>query len=114
MIPVLRSREVIAATLDQADVRFDAFIGDCRRFEVVRARKLCALILRKDSGRGPSYPEIARVMGRPSHSSVIAMVKSAEKIIKEGGDEAVRFDNLRCRIIADASQRAEQRQGTKT
>jgi chromosomal replication initiator protein len=57
--------------------------GSGRHRRVVLARSLTAYLARQLTTK--SFPEIARAMGRPSHSTVVTAAKRMEEQIQEGG-----------------------------
>ena len=55
-----------------------------------------------------SYPEIAKAMGRPNHSSVITADKRIKQLLEDQGHIAVpgRLDPVPARRLLDELQRA--------
>lgn len=64
----------IAAICAAMDVSLQDFFGDGRRRDVVQAREVVAYILYDYTGHGgvtPSFPEVAAMMGRRGHKTVL-------------------------------------------
>ncbi len=72
----IRIEHIIAHVGRVLGVEFDELSGDGRRARVVLARSIIARLARRLTRL--SFPEIARAMGRPTHSTVIAQVQRME------------------------------------
>lgn len=85
----IRMQQIIDRVCSSLGVAHDEFVGRGRHKRVVLARALTVHLSRELTNH--SYPEIARAMGRPNHSTVITAHKRIKSQID--GGEAVRFDN---------------------
>lgn len=85
----IRMQQIIDRVCSSLGVAHDEFVGRGRHKRVVLARALTVHLSRELTNH--SYPEIARAMGRPNHSTVITAHKRIKGQID--GGEAVRFDN---------------------
>lgn len=65
---------IVRSTIRVTGIEEELFFGRCRTADVVQAREVAVLALRE---RGHSFPEIARAMGRPNHSTVACMAARA-------------------------------------
>jgi chromosomal replication initiator protein len=78
-----RGDEVVAAACRVMGVSASEFMGRGRHKRVVLARSIAAALCRKFTTM--SYPEIARAMGRPNHSTIITACQRLGRQL-EGGE----------------------------
>ena len=108
----LRLEEVLDASCAEMGVTRDEVLSSSRHKRVVLARGLVGLVARAMTSH--SYPEIAKVIGRKNHSTVITACKRLEKQIREhvgmslspGAAEtpvADVFDRVKTRLSADSA-----------
>ena len=65
----VRVSDLIDAVCVVTGVSYSELMGDSRRAEIVRAKRLCVVCLYDICRR--SFPEIARAMGKRSHSTMV-------------------------------------------
>lgn len=87
MIPMRDPEEIIGVVCSEMGVGRDDLYGDGRSEKTVLAREVAALLMRRHTSR--SYPEIARALRRPNHSSVITAHARIVKCLDTGGVRAV-------------------------
>lgn len=75
----LRVEEIIRVVCARLEVSHEEYASNRRSREVVLARALTVLLARKRTRA--SFPEIARAMNRPNHSSVITALKRIQSQI---------------------------------
>jgi chromosomal replication initiator protein len=80
--PMLRVSDVIDAVNMRLGVSMDELAGSGRHQRVVLARAAITLLARELTNA--SYPEIARAVGRPNHSTVITAHQRLTKQMREG------------------------------
>lgn len=78
----VRVERIMQTVCESLGVSPQEFCGHGRHRRFVLARALTVLLARERTNL--SYPEIARAMGRPNHSTVITAHRRIEKQIKEG------------------------------
>ncbi len=97
-----RIERIIELTCEQLGVSPDEFAGSHRHRRIVIARSLTVLLARELTNM--SYPEIARAMHRPNHSTVITAHQRVQRQIDEG--EVVAGEGeLRTMTIASLAER---------
>jgi len=74
--------DVIEVSLSVCGVRRETLGGKCRHPDVVRCRMLITRAARTVTDL--SYPEIARAIGRPNHSTVITANQRFDELTKDG------------------------------
>ena len=79
----VRFAEILARVCEEVGVLPDDVLGRGRKKPVVLARSLCGYVARKATRM--SYPEIARELARPNHSTVITACQRVERLIGDGG-----------------------------
>ena len=105
----MRIQAVIERCCAALGVGHDEFIGRGRHKRVVLTRALTVMLARELTNH--SYPEIARAMGRPNHSTVITAFKRIEQQIASGervslGPDQVEIDvrDLAARIRRELTE----------
>ncbi len=71
------ARAIVCATMIELGVSFDDLSGPSRTPTFVLAREIISYLARKHTD--VSYPTIARLMGKTTHSSIIFMERRMEK-----------------------------------
>lgn len=92
--------DVIAVALNVCGVRREALGGTTRHPDVVRCRMLITRAARTVTDC--SYPEIARAIGRPNHSSVITADQRFDKLTTDGSSPHL-IDML-ARIVSECDR----------
>lgn len=77
----IRAEAILACVCNLTGVSEDEVRGRTRGEPVVLARSLAALLCRELTAM--SYPEIARALGRPNHSSVITAIQRVSRQLPE-------------------------------
>ena len=77
-----RAERIIELACESLGVTHEEFCGSNRHRRIVLARSLCVLLSREMTNL--SYPEIARAMGRPNHSTVITAHQRIDKQVASG------------------------------
>ena len=77
----MTANTIINATLDHFDLPASEFIARNRDPRAVKARELCAYMLRTYTGL--SWHQIAAVMQRPGHTSALTMFQRVEARIMD-------------------------------
>jgi chromosomal replication initiator protein len=77
-----RGDEVVAAACRVLNVSASEFMGRGRHKRVVLARSIAATLCRRFTTM--SYPEIARAMGRPNHSTIITACQRLARQLETG------------------------------
>ena len=77
-----RAERIIELTCAALGVTLEEFEGSNRHRRIVLARSVCVLLAREMTNL--SYPEIARAMGRPNHSTVITAHQRIKRQIEQG------------------------------
>ncbi len=87
--------EIIETTRGALDVSYEGFHGDSRHSTAVLAREIAVLLLRERTHH--SYPEIAVLMHRPNHSTVISAHKRVATVLMGGKNPGLshRVDEIR-------------------
>jgi chromosomal replication initiator protein len=80
--PILRATDVIDAVSMRLGVTMDELSSSGRHQRVVLARAVITLLCRELTSA--SYPEIARAIGRPNHSTVITAHQRLTQQMREG------------------------------
>lgn len=76
----IKPEQVARSVADELGVDLAEVLGSSRHRRVVLARSVAAYLSRELTTC--SFPEIARALGRPSHSSVVSAVKRLEKQVE--------------------------------
>lgn len=82
----MTSDKIINAVLDHFDMPAEKFITRNRDKRAERARAICAYLLRTYGGL--AWKQVAHVMQRPSHSSVVEMYQRIDASMMD--DQALR------------------------
>lgn len=77
----MTANTIVNATLDHFDLPAAEFIARNRDPRAVKARELCAYMLRTYTGL--SWHQIANVMQRPGHTSALTMYQRVEARIMD-------------------------------
>lgn len=77
----MTANQIINAVLDHFDLPANEFIARNRDPRAVKARELCAYMLRTYTGL--SWHQIAAVMQRPGHTSALTMFQRVEARIMD-------------------------------
>jgi len=116
MGPVRPTRPVRIDSIMQhvcAELRVDMgdMLGRSRHKRVVLARSMVALLAKRLTTM--SYPEIARGMGRPNHSTIVTACKRMEGLIERGApcDGGPDLDGVSVAEMADRLARGVVRSG---
>lgn len=99
----IRLEEIIAGVCSSLQVSASEFRGRSRHRRVVLARWISAHLAREMTTA--SFPDIARAMGRPTHSTIIAACKRLADEIKQGAPSALEGD-LAGVLVRDLCERA--------
>jgi len=97
-----RIEKIIELTCAALGVSTEEFRGSHRHRRIVLARSLTVLLAREATNL--SYPEIARAMGRPNHSTVITAYQRIDKQMAKGERVGTRADLDRVTIAALAER----------
>ena len=89
----MTATDIIEAVLEHYDLPPSKFIGRNRDARSVRAREVCAYMLRAYTGL--SWWQIADIMQRPSHASVHAMSARLGRLLETDRDLAGAVEELR-------------------
>ncbi len=121
-MPVMRPQTIIEAVLMVCVVSREDLAGKGKHPREVAARMLCTRLLHEHTLY--SYPEIARLIGRPNHSTVITADKRLERLLSLPDKDPRRLIRTRlgtghfgevgawlesARALAIANHRAERR-----
>jgi chromosomal replication initiator protein len=79
---IVRFETILSVVAEQLQLSKEQVLGHCRQRELVLARSLVIHLARQLTPM--SYPEIAAVMSRGSHSAVIAAAQRVEKLLAAG------------------------------
>ena len=78
----VRVEAILEAVAERLGVSVRQIAGESRHRQVVLARSLAAYLARKLTAM--SFPEIARAMGRPNHSTIVTACRRIEQEIARG------------------------------
>lgn len=103
MLPAPLPEEIVSVCCAQYGLSFTQFASRERSPRIAAARELCVWLCRTRSEM--SFPEIARAMGRPNHSSTLTMYQRMEPVAESRAAEIAQAEAALDQMISDRVKR---------